>query len=62
MCDNCKNDLSLISFKWDNEENIIIYKYQCKKCSELKTKCGILSDRQLKDILINEEVYSKYNL
>lgn len=62
MCDNCKNELNLISFKWDNEENMIIYKYQCKKCGELKTKCGILSDRQLKDMLINEEMYNNFNI
>lgn len=62
MCNNCKDDLKLISFKWDNEENMIIYKYQCNNCGELKTKCGILSDRQLKDVLINEEMYNNYNL
>lgn len=31
MCNNCKDNLKLISFKWDNEENLVIYKYQCKK-------------------------------
>ena len=32
-----------------------------KKCGELKTKCGILSDRQLKNILVDEESYNKFN-
>ena len=62
MCNNCKGEMKLISYKWDREENLIIYTYKCDCCGEMKTKCGILSDRQLKDILINEESYNKFNL
>lgn len=62
MCNNCKDNLRLISFKWDNEENMVIYKYQCKECGELKIKCGILSNRQLKNVIINEEMYNNFNI
>jgi hypothetical protein len=62
MCNKCDGEMKLIAYKWDNDENLIIYRYRCDKCKEEKTKCGILSDRQLKEKLIDEEAYNKFSL
>ena len=58
----CKCEMKLISYTWDKDENLVIYKYKCDKCGRNKTKCGILSDRQLKDMLLDEEAYNKFDL
>ena len=62
MCKKCNGEMKLVGYKWDREENLIIYRYWCNDCGEEVTKCGILSDRQLKDQLVDEEAYSKFNL
>ena len=32
MCNNCKGNLKLISYKWNDGE--MIYRYQCKNCKK----------------------------
>lgn len=62
MCDKCKEELKLVGYKWNASENLITYRYQCKKCGEEKIEVKQLNENQLKDNLINEESYNKFNL
>lgn len=62
MCNKCNGEMKLVGYNWDNEGNLIIYRYRCDKCKEEKTKCEILSDIHLKEKLVDEEAYNKFNL
>lgn len=62
MCDKCKEELKLVGYKWSASENLIMYKYQCEKCGEEKIEVKQLTYDQLKETLINEDLYNKFNL
>lgn len=62
MCNKCKEELNLVSYKWSTSENLITYRYQCKKCGEEIIEVKPLNDNQLKENLINENNYNKFNL
>lgn len=60
MCDKCKNQLKLISFKWNDDK--ILYKYKCKECNEIVILDHENNEEELKNIIDIGSVYNKYNL
>ena len=62
MCKKCNGEMKLVGYKWDRKENLIIYRYWCNDCGEEVIKYGVLSDKQLKENLVNEEAYNKFSL
>lgn len=56
MCKNCKGNLKLISYKWNNEE--ITYKYQCEDCNETIEVKKQFDEKELKENIFNNEFYN----
>lgn len=56
MCKNCKENLKLISYKWNNNE--LIYKYRCENCDEIVEVSKQFDEEELKNNLFNNEFYN----
>lgn len=61
MCNKCGGRLELISFRWDNEGNLTEV-YRCKKCEKRIEMTSEAEDVELSELIINNDLYSKYNL
>ncbi len=55
MCNKCKENLKLISYKWNEKE--LIYKYQCEECNKFVEIKKQFDENELKENLINDEFY-----
>lgn len=62
MCKTCGGELKLISYKWNNDNNTITYVYKCEGCEERKEFTFEIKNDTLHDVLLNNNMYSKYNL
>ena len=62
MCNNCGGEIKLISYKWNNENNTITYVYKCESCEDKKEFTFEIKNEKLKDELINDNLYRKFNL
>jgi hypothetical protein len=62
MCNECGGQITLISYKWNNDENTMTYVYRCEKCGDLKEFNFEIKNEMLKDLIDNSELYNKYNL
>ena len=56
MCNNCKGNLKLISYKWNDEE--MIYRYQCKNCKEEIIITKKRNDEELKEMMFDHNLYN----
>ena len=55
MCNKCKGNLKLISYKWNDDE--MIYKYQCEECDEFVEVTKQFDEKELKANLFNNKFY-----
>ena len=57
---DCDKHLTLISYKWDNTNNVIIYKYMCKCCNCIFEEVKSLED--FSKMFNASESYNKFSL
>ena len=62
MCKDCGGEMALISYKWNNEKNIMTYVYRCEKCGDRKEFSFEIKNEVLKDMIDSSDFYNKYNL
>lgn len=62
MCKECGGQINLISYKWNNDTNIMTYVYRCEKCGDIKEFDFEIKNEMLEDMLTNFDLYRRYNL
>ena len=63
MCNECGGQITLISYKWNNDKNTMTYVYRCEKCGDIKEFSFEIKNELLKNIIDNSSnFYNKYNL
>ena len=60
MCKQCKGQLKLISYKWNDEE--MIYKYRCDECGDIKWVITKRKEDTLNNMIDNSDLYNKFGL
>ena len=56
MCNDCKGNLKLISYKW-NEESLV-YKFKCEDCEKELLMLKEYDEDELKEILFDKDFYN----
>lgn len=62
MCNECGGQITLISYKWNNDTNMMTYVYRCENCGDIKEFDFEIKNEMLEDMLTNFDLYRKYNL
>ena len=57
----CERNSKLISYKWDENDNIIEV-YRCEECGKLIELFIEAEDANLENRMFDEEFYNKFNL
>lgn len=57
----CKHKMVLVSYKWNNEDNSVVFTYMCKLCDKIEKRI-VYNFNGVQDLLNASEVYNKYNL
>lgn len=57
----CERNSKLISYKWDENDNIIEV-YRCEECGKLIELFIEAEDANLENRMFDEDFYNKYNL
>lgn len=61
MESKCKHEMSLISYKWNNEDNSVVYTYMCKLCNKIEKRI-VCDFNGVQDLLNASEFYNNYGL
>jgi ABC-type ATPase with predicted acetyltransferase domain len=59
--DCCERNSKLISYKWDENDNVIEV-YRCEECGKLIELFVEAEDANLENRMFDEDFYNKYNL
>ena len=56
MCNKCKGQLKLVSYKW-SDDKFITYKYKCDKCNEIMSVVKKYDETELKNLMFDFDLY-----
>ena len=57
----CEDHMSLISYKWNNNDNSVTYVFMCRICNKIEERV-VCNTSGLINMFNSSEAYNKYNL